>query len=70
MVAHAIKKSKETGKEILYGLIALEDSYRLRVRYASHFTADSIPKDEPAESQPAAVAVSVAPATLTPPTEE
>jgi len=47
MVAHAIKKSKETGKEILYGLIALEDSHRLRVRYASHFTEDSIPKHEP-----------------------
>jgi hypothetical protein len=59
MVAHAIKKSKETGKEILYGLIALEDSYRLRVRYASHFTEDSIPKDEPQspQTQPAAVAV-------------
>lgn len=70
MVAHAIKKSKETGKEILYGLIALEDSYRLRVRYASHFTEDSIPKDEPTQTQPAAVAVTVDPATLPPTTEE
>lgn len=69
MVAHAIKKSKETGKEILYGLIALEDSYRLRVRYASHFTEDSIPKDEPT-TQTAAVAVPVDPATLTPTTEK
>jgi hypothetical protein len=68
MVAHAIKKSKETGKEILYGLIALEDSYRLRVRYASHFTEDSI--HEPPQTQPAAVAVSVDQATLTPTTEE
>ena len=47
MLAHAVKKSHETGKEILYGLIALEDSHRLRARYASHFTEDSIPKDEP-----------------------
>jgi hypothetical protein len=70
MVAHAIKKSKETGKEILYGLIALEDSYRLRVRYASHFTEDSIPNDEPPQTQPAAVAVPVDQATPTPTTEE
>jgi hypothetical protein len=70
MVAHAIKKSKETGKEILYGLIALEDSYRLRVCYASHFTEDSIPNDEPSQTQPAAVAVPVDQATLTPTTEE
>jgi hypothetical protein len=47
MLAHAIKKSLETGKEILYGFIALEDSQRLRVRYASHFTEASIPKDDP-----------------------
>jgi hypothetical protein len=70
MVAHAIKKSKETGKEILYGLIALEDSYRLRVRYASHFSEDSIPKDELTQTQPAAIAVPVDPATLTATTEE
>lgn len=67
---HAIKKSKETDKEILYGLIALEDSYRLRVRYAFHFTEDSIPNDEPPQTQPAAVAVPVDQATLTPTTEE
>ncbi len=60
MVAHAIKKSKETGKEILYGLIALEDSHRLRVRYATHFTEDSVPKDEPQapKTKPAEPAVS------------
>ncbi len=69
-VAHAIKKSKETGKEIFYGLIALEDSYRLRVRYASHFTEDSIPKDDPAQTQPTAVAVPADQATVTPTTEE
>jgi hypothetical protein len=44
MLTHAIRKSHETGHEILYGVIALEDSHRLRVRYASHFTEDSLPK--------------------------
>ena len=44
MLTHAIEKSHQTGKEILYGLIALEDSHRLRLRYASHFTEDSLPK--------------------------
>jgi hypothetical protein len=65
MLAHAIKKSHETGKEIFYGLIALEDSHRLRVRYASHFTEDSIPKDE--AQTPTAQPVEVAAAVPTPP---
>jgi hypothetical protein len=43
MLTHAIRKSHETGKEILYGLIAREDSHRLRVRYESHFTEDKVP---------------------------
>jgi len=46
MLTYAIRKSQETGKEILYGVIALEDSHRLRVKYASHFTADKIPDTE------------------------
>jgi hypothetical protein len=44
MLTHAIRKSHETGKEILYSLIAREDSHRLRVRYASHFTEENVPK--------------------------
>jgi hypothetical protein len=43
MLAEAIKKSHETGRQVLYGLIALEDSHRLRAKYASHFTERSIP---------------------------
>jgi hypothetical protein len=43
MLTCAIRKSHETRKEILYGVIALEDSHRLRVKYGPHFTADSIP---------------------------
>jgi hypothetical protein len=65
MLAHAIKKSHETGKEILYGLIALEDSHRLRVRYASHFTEHSIPKDDlyTQAAQPADTAVATSDST-------
>jgi hypothetical protein len=43
MLTHAIRKSHETGKEILYGLISTEDSHRLRVKYASNFTVDKVP---------------------------
>jgi hypothetical protein len=43
MLAEAIRKSHETGREVLYGVIALEDSHRIRVKYASHFTGRSIP---------------------------
>lgn len=43
MLTHAIRKSHETGKEILYGVIAREDSHRLRVRYESHFTGGNVP---------------------------
>lgn len=43
MMTYAIRKSKETGKEILYGIISKEDSQRLRVKYATHFTEDSLP---------------------------
>ena len=32
MLTHAIRKSHETGKEIFYGIIAGEDSHRLRVK--------------------------------------
>jgi hypothetical protein len=42
MLAHAIKKSHETGREVLYGVIALEDSYRLRTKYNSAFSAENI----------------------------
>jgi hypothetical protein len=43
MLAEAIKKSHESGRQVLYGVIALEDSHRLRAKYASHFTERSIP---------------------------
>jgi len=46
MLTHAIRKSHETGREILYGLIALEDSHRLRARYAANFTAGNVPSNE------------------------
>lgn len=56
MLAHAVNKSHETGREILYGIIALEDSHRLRVRYAAQFTEASIPKEkgQPSISEPPA----------------
>lgn len=54
MLAHAIKKSHETGKEICYGLIALEDSHRLRVRYAARFTEQSVPKEKATAAEPTA----------------
>jgi hypothetical protein len=44
MLTHAIKKSHETGHEILYGIIALEDSHRLRVKYEEHFTEENLPE--------------------------
>lgn len=37
MLAHAIRKSHETRHEILYGIIGLEDSHRLRTKYPTHF---------------------------------
>jgi hypothetical protein len=43
MLTHAIRKSHETRHEIRYGLIALEDSHRLRTKYPTHFTSASIP---------------------------
>jgi len=43
MLAHAIKKSHETGREVLYGVIALEDSHRLRAKYDSDFSTQNIP---------------------------
>lgn len=43
MLTHAIRKSHETGKEILYGLIAIEDSHRLRAKYAQDFTGENLP---------------------------
>jgi hypothetical protein len=46
MLAFATKKSHDAGQEILYGLIGLEDSHRLRARYGSHFTAQNIPTDD------------------------
>jgi hypothetical protein len=43
MLAHAIKRSHETGREVLYGVIALEDSHRLRVKYRLDFSEQNIP---------------------------
>jgi hypothetical protein len=43
MVTHAFRKSHETQKEVLYGLIELEDSHRLRACYASHFANNDVP---------------------------
>lgn len=42
MLAHAIRNSHESGREILYGVIALEDSHRLRAKYTSHFSAGNV----------------------------
>lgn len=64
MLTHAIRKSLETGKEILYGIIAREDSHRLRAKYAANFTADSIPKET--TDAPPSEPLSTAPATTTP----
>ena len=44
MMTYGIRKSKETSKEILYGIIAREDSHRLRVRYEKHFTEQNLPE--------------------------
>ena len=44
MLAHAIRKSHETRHEILYGVIGLEDSHRLRTRYSLHFKSGNVPK--------------------------
>jgi len=46
MLAQAIKKSYDTGHEVLYGVIGLEDSHRLRVRYRSHFTEANVPTSD------------------------
>jgi hypothetical protein len=46
MLAHAIKKSHETGREVLYGVIALEDSHRLRAKYHSAFSTQHIPASD------------------------
>ena len=46
MLAHAIKKSHETGREVLYGVIAIEDSHRLRAKYPSDFNARKIPTSD------------------------
>lgn len=42
MVAQAIKKSYETRREIFYGIIALEDSHRLRIKYPSDFDPNNM----------------------------
>jgi hypothetical protein len=42
MISHAVRKSHETGKEIFYGVVGLEDSHRLRARYATCFTVANI----------------------------
>lgn len=44
MLTHAIRKSHETRHEILYGVLGLEDSHRLRTRYSSHFKSSNIPR--------------------------
>ena len=46
MLTHAIRKSHETRREILYGIIGLEDSHRLRVKYSSNFSSANIPEDD------------------------
>jgi hypothetical protein len=46
MLTYAMRKSNETGKEILYGVITLEDSHRLRAKYGQHFSEESIPDTE------------------------
>jgi hypothetical protein len=46
MQTHAIAKSYATRKKILFGVIALEDSHRLRMKYASSFTEESFPSDD------------------------
>jgi hypothetical protein len=46
MVTHAIRRSHETGREVLYGIIALEDSHRLRACYGSAFDASNIPTED------------------------
>jgi hypothetical protein len=43
MLTHAIRKSHETRHEILYGIIAFEDSHRLRTKYSAHFTSANVP---------------------------
>ncbi|MGH9425524.1 MAG: hypothetical protein ACRD2L_04355 [Terriglobia bacterium] len=43
MMSHAVRKSWETRREILYGVIALEDSHRLRAKYATHFSENNVP---------------------------
>jgi hypothetical protein len=45
MMTHAIRRSHETGNEILYGLIPLEDSHRLRAKYPACFTAENVPNE-------------------------
>ena len=46
MLTYAMRKSKETSKQVLYGLIALEDSHRLRVKYSEHFSENNMPDTE------------------------
>jgi hypothetical protein len=47
MLTHAIRKSHERRHEVLYGIIEMEDSHRLRSRYPLNFSADNIPRTEP-----------------------
>lgn len=46
MQTHAIAKSYGIRRKVLFGVIALEDSHRLRTKYASSFTEENIPGDE------------------------
>jgi hypothetical protein len=46
MLALATKKSYETQREIMFGVISLEDSHRLRTKYAKHFSEKNIPLAE------------------------
>ncbi len=46
MQTHAIAKSYATRKKIFFGVMGLEDSHRLRTKYPSAFTEDSIPNDD------------------------
>jgi hypothetical protein len=46
MLAQAIRKSHENRREIFYGLIGLEDSHRLRARYAGYFDDKNVPGED------------------------
>jgi hypothetical protein len=46
MRTHSVAKSYDTRRKIFFGIIALEDSHRLRTRYSSFFVEDNIPETD------------------------